>query len=194
MPYWINKFLRSMRADFPTVFLKEGLPGEAQAERLAWEGGMGAYNAGPAGNMYLHSVLIDNMLYARQNTDIAGSSYNLFKFQAGVSVAHEIVHLLTGFVTGSTQLYTPPKVTLENWGNRLSGEAGRYWGNLLLGGVVEFYSSDNDPLGVRQAGTPYLFGTSRPDAIGHRVSMQYIAEMLDDGSRTLTLFLTAFHC
>jgi hypothetical protein len=62
----------------------------------------------------------------------------LFKFQMVISVAHEILHFLTGFLTGNLKPSTPKGVTAEPYGQPRVGEAGRYWESKLLGGFVEF--------------------------------------------------------
>lgn len=187
MPIWIRRFLASMRENFPAVFLSDEVEGEAEAERLEWANDMREYDAGLAGNLYLSRVLIDNMVYARQNYNVAGDSYSMFKFQMGISIAHEIVHLLTGFVSGTPRPDTPPSITLDPYGTRRRGEAGRLWESVLLGGVVEFWSSNDDPLGVRQAGMPFLFADGRRNTDGYQVSLNYINEIINGGkSRQLS--------
>jgi hypothetical protein len=37
------------------------------------------------------------------------STYNLFKFQMAITTAHEIVHFLTGFLTGNKLPLTTPR-------------------------------------------------------------------------------------
>ncbi|KAF4342644.1 hypothetical protein FBEOM_3417 [Fusarium beomiforme] len=127
--------------------------GEAEAERQAWKGGMRNYDAGVSGNIVLNKM--------------------------GISVAHEVVHLFIGFLTGNPRSNTPPLVTLEPYGNRQRGEAGRYWEELVLGGVAECWSNNNDIMGVRQSGTPYLFQNGFARSNGWKVSMSYIERFVD---------------
>ncbi|WAO86976.1 Hypothetical protein NCS54_00426800 [Fusarium falciforme] len=175
---WINKFLVRVREDFFTVFIRD-IGGEALAERLEWPGeyNMADYEAGPVGNLSLNRVLVENMIHAHQRPP--PEAYARFKFQLSISIAHEVVHFLTGFLLGSPRSNTPRGVTLQGWGNMRTGEAGRYWEAALLGGVVEFRSDRNDTLGVRQAGTPYLFPNGRHDTPGRRISLSYITEFVD---------------
>ncbi|KAF4438871.1 hypothetical protein F53441_12692 [Fusarium austroafricanum] len=179
MPYWIGKFLTSMRGNFPTVYISANVQGEAEAERYEWGRDMRSYDAGVAGNIYLSKVMIDNMLFARENCEIAGDTYNLLKFEMGVSVAHEIVHLLTGFLTGGYRPVTPREVALEAYAEGRKGEAGRYWEGILLGGVVESWTKGTDIMGVRQAGTHYLFETGSKRSNGWRVSKTYINRFIN---------------
>ncbi|EWG39681.1 hypothetical protein FVEG_02416 [Fusarium verticillioides 7600] len=137
MGYWVGKFLGSIKDDFPPVYISENVAGEAEAERLPWGRELRNYNAAIAGRVFLSKVIIDNMVYAREKHEIAGNTYNLFKFQMGVSVAHEIIHLLTGFLTEESRPDTPLGVTMDPFGSRDTGEAGRYWEGILLGGTVE---------------------------------------------------------
>ena len=183
MRTWIDVFLQKMRENFPHVHISGRVDGEAEARRYDWGSEMGNYNTVDAGVLFLSEGIIDNMIYARQqNQRTAESTYPLFKFQMVISVAHEIVHFLTGFITGTATPDTPPGVTARPYGRDDVGEAGRWWEDALLGGFVEFWSYPSDPLGSRQAGLPYLFVSgSRSDAAGQRVSMSYIQEFLDGG-------------
>ncbi|KAH6844654.1 hypothetical protein B0I37DRAFT_166178 [Chaetomium sp. MPI-CAGE-AT-0009] len=144
---------------------------------------MNSYQAGrEAGVLYVKDSIIMNMVYVRgQPEEVAGSSYDLYKFQMVVSVAHEIVHFLTGFLTGTMRPHTPPGVTAEPYGNKpKSGEAGRYWENDFLGGFLEMWSLPDDPLGARQPGVPMLFLSGKADQMtGLEVSMSYIDDFLN---------------
>ncbi|KAK4235063.1 hypothetical protein C8A03DRAFT_18136, partial [Achaetomium macrosporum] len=104
--------------------------------------------------------------------------------QMTVSVAHEIVHFLTGFLTGTEEPHAPPEVTAAPYDDQRNnkGEWGRYWESILLSGFLEFWSSSSDPLGVRQAGVPYLFSVgSMATATGQQVSMSYVQQFLNGG-------------
>ncbi|KAK8030213.1 hypothetical protein PG993_011504 [Apiospora rasikravindrae] len=176
LPGWIDRFLKCLRGDFPSVYISEGIPGEAQARRHSWGNDMKKYEAPDAVDLFIHKVLIDNVVYCRNNPEITGNAYQLFKFQLGVVIAHEFIHCLTGFFTGTSSANTPPNVTLPHYGNTRTGEAGRFWESKLLGGVLEMWSSPEDGLGVRQPGTPYLFEGGGRDKSGRRVSMEYISD------------------
>ncbi|KAM6523989.1 hypothetical protein FSOLCH5_004596 [Fusarium solani] len=177
MPAWINRFLTSMRFNFPAIFIHDEVGGEAEAQRLDWGDNMQDYDAGLGGRISLSSALIDNMVYAHQQLpQMAGDSYIRFKFQMGLSIAHEIVHLLTGFITGDPNPLTPPEVSLLRYGDSEAGEAGRYWEHILFGGVVEFWSFNDDPMNVRQTGTAYFFENGDRDATGYAVSLGYMNE------------------
>jgi hypothetical protein len=194
MPAWIRRFLQSMRRNFPPVCIA-GPPhvrGEAAAEKDDWGQDMMQYDAGAAGVLFLSEAIISNMSHARQqDPTTAQFSYQLFKFQMAISVAHEIVHFLTGFITGTMVPDTPPRVTAEPYNDRADvGEAGRYWESIILGGFVEFWSSTTDRLGVRQAGMPYLFNTgNQQTSTSQKVSMAYIEDFLD--GRTYSRFLAS---
>ena len=55
-----------------------------------------------------------------------------------IALAHEIFHLLTGFLLGQTEEpHTPPGISLPEFRVDEIGEAGRYWEKLLLGGLSE---------------------------------------------------------
>jgi hypothetical protein len=123
----IDHFLSTVRNDFPPLFISERVEGEAETERFAWGHVMSQYQPSSAARIFVHKTIIDNMLYAREQVQQAGDAYDIFKFQMSITLAHEVVHLLTGFLLGySINSLTPPNVTLGNWGDRDSGEAGRY--------------------------------------------------------------------
>jgi hypothetical protein len=181
MPYWIERFLASMKANFPETRISEEVKGEAEAQRYEWQGTMSDYNPRLAGTLFLSKVLIDNMVYAHERP-AHRDAYEFFKFQMGVSVAHVIVHFLTGFLTGKVRLNTPPPVTLEPWGEgEEEGEAGRYWEHILFGGVLEFWSTKGHPLKNRQSGTPYVFDNGNRDARGWLVDLEYIKKFNEQG-------------
>jgi hypothetical protein len=116
----------------------------------------------------------------------AGShSYDMFRFQMAITVAHEIIHLLIGYLTGKKQPHTPPEVSLAPYGTMVTGESGRYWESLLLGGVVEFYEDSQDPLGNMQAGTPYLIADGRKSAPARLISTNYVNEFLSSSKLSL---------
>ncbi|KAI6085743.1 hypothetical protein F4821DRAFT_239949 [Hypoxylon rubiginosum] len=180
MPHWIDIFLQKLRENFPSVFLLD-TPGEAVACRQDWKGtDMKKYDPKVAGTLQLNQTIIKNMAHVRgQPPNVAGDNYNRFKFQMAITVAHEMCHLLTGFLSGSARPPTPPGVSLDNYGDRLKGEAGRYWESILLGGVVEFWEDKNDPLKARQAGMPYIMEDSRSSVPARAVSPTYIHNFLN---------------
>lgn len=111
-------------------------------------------------------------------------NWETYIFQLGISIAHEIVHFLTGFLTGTPFPDTPPAVTYGGFGDDVTGESGRYWEGHLLGGIVDFYEDSRDPLGSLQAGVPVLSYTyldnNRQGTIRWvRISQDYIRRFVD---------------
>jgi hypothetical protein len=185
IPLWIDRFLSSLRADFPGVVIAEqGLQGEAEVERYDWGSDMRDYDSRGAGVLYVKKSIIINMANVLpQHRDDDTISYDLFKFQMVVSVAHEMLHFLTGYLTGSATPDTPPQVNAVPYRLETSrGEAGRNWESNFLGGFVEMWSVDSDPLGPRQPGMPYLFPSGPTSTTaGREVSLAYISEFLKQG-------------
>ncbi|KAK3293435.1 uncharacterized protein B0H64DRAFT_212934 [Chaetomium fimeti] len=178
---WVDAFLRSLRENFPSIHISRAVEGEAETWKFDWGRDMRDYVASDAGRLYLSAAIIDNMGNAQdQSPAVARDSYDLFKFQMVISIAHEMVHLLTGFITGTREPNTPPRITAEPYNNQHDvGEAGRYWESRFLGGFVEFWSEPSNPLRARQAGVPYLFEAGpKRHAVGQRVSMSYIDDFL----------------
>ncbi|KAI2464994.1 hypothetical protein F4781DRAFT_410821 [Annulohypoxylon bovei var. microspora] len=178
MPHWIDLFLRRMRADFPGVRIGQ-VDGEAAAQKKSWGNDMNQWTPKDGGFLVFQVRIINNMAHARrQPRDVAQLNYSRFKFQMVISVAHEIVHLLVGYLTGTARPLTPPRLTLVAYGNDAVGESGRYWESILFGGVVEFYQDSNDTLQERQAGVPWLVQDGRNNVPARLVSMDYINNFL----------------
>lgn len=103
-------------------------------------------------------------------------AWETYVFQLGVSLAHEIVHLLTGFLCDTTDRNTPPTVTFDDFGSELQGEAGWNWEGLLFGGQITFHENRNDPLGLLQAGVPIL--VDNEEVTMRLISQRYIRRFL----------------
>ncbi|KAH8180135.1 hypothetical protein LIA77_01654 [Sarocladium implicatum] len=175
MGAWISTFLRRLRRSFPRVGIAVKLGGEAATVRLPWGGDMEQYNPVDAAMLYLDRALIDNMVHVHRLRD--EPSYLIFKFQMVIAIAHEVVHMLVGLLTGETNTGTPPTMTMEGY-NASGGESGRYWEAILLGGTVEFWSEKKHKLGNRQAGKPYLFPNCRSDSVGRLIDSSYVNSIL----------------
>ncbi|KAK8112193.1 uncharacterized protein PG998_008650 [Apiospora kogelbergensis] len=134
MPFWVGQFLTAVRNDFPCVYIDPEVEGEAATQRYNWGEDMRNYVAGTASVVTVSKVIIENMLFARQDPRVAGDAYDIFKFQMGISIAHEIVHLFVGFLTGTERAMTPPDIRMPGFGESDEhGEAGRYWEKIFLG-------------------------------------------------------------
>ncbi|KAK7964465.1 hypothetical protein PG988_011439 [Apiospora saccharicola] len=187
LPYWVDRFLSTIRNDFPVVCIDPDCEGEASAQRYDWEPtgeDMNKYSGEQAGLISVNKDIIENMLYARQQgPSVAGGSYDTFKFQMGLTVAHEIIHLFVGFLTGSERAMTPPNVSMPGYDrNETTGEAGRYWERIFLGGMVENWSTKDHPMRDRQSGTPYLFDDAHTTSSGRPVSATYMKEFINGGT------------
>jgi hypothetical protein len=110
----------------------------------------------------------------------ARDNYIAFKFIMIITVAHEVVHFFTRYINGGNSgAATPPEVASKFFDHESDrGEAGGYWETLLLGGAIAFYENTDDPLGVRQAGVPYLL---RDDNSCNRVRQSYMEEIVNGG-------------
>lgn len=193
MPRWVDFFFGRLRSNFPVVLLCD-IAGEASATKKDWGTDMSQYDPQEASHFEFNKTIINNMIYVRhQPPNVTGDNYNCFKFQMAITIAHEIVHLLTGFLTGTARPYTPPGVSLGNYGNRNMGESGRYWESILLGGVVEFFEDGNDPLQERQAGRPYLIEDSRNNVPAQLVSTTYINNFLNGRKFSTGRRVTMWH-
>lgn len=181
MSQWIGHFLGVMRNNFPETHLQTER-GEAMAIRQGGSRDMRSFNPKDCGWMLVNKTIINNMILCRQRSD-SGTNFDLFKYQMGISIAHEIVHFLVGFLIGERSgqqgQQTPPKVVLQPYGTTRRGESGRYWEKLLLGGVSEFYYDDTDSMDKAQAGLPFLFEDGRPTTLGKPIDLNYIQAFIN---------------
>ena len=179
LPQWIDHFLRIMRGNFPLTYLAH-MEGDAMAVRQGGTIDMRSFNPKLCGYVDLNRTIISNMILCHPHRK-SNFNYDRFKFQMVISIAHEIVHFLTGFLTGKNAArdLTPPRVGLVPYGSALTGEAGRYWEKLLLGGVAEFYFNPSDPMGKSQAGLPYLFPDGSEPSVGAPIDTDYIEAFVE---------------
>jgi hypothetical protein len=175
----VQDFLKALRREFPPVYVSNTVKGEASALRVHWGTNLDDWRPRSAGTMYLHQTIIDNMIYARDQSN--EKEYQILKFQLSMAIAHELVHFLTGTLINVRQrANTPPEVTASAYGDSVGGEAGRYWEAQHLGGFVEYWSSPKATgTQSRQAGEPMLFSPPSRRKISmacHAVSMDYIED------------------
>lgn len=74
-----------------------------------------------------------------------------------ISVAHELVHMLMGFMFGDPDRLTPPVINHPPGTPRgvAAGESGRFWEFKFFGCITEAYYNSKDPRGRLQSGTFY---------------------------------------
>ncbi|KAK7416158.1 hypothetical protein QQX98_005355 [Neonectria punicea] len=193
--YWVDQFLHEMGSDFPNVYLTNTVWGEAKMRKWEWGRDIRRYNAKAAGILQINKMLVDNMVavghkaLTYKTTSEEGYrnsmlNWETYIFQFGISIAHEIVHFLAGFLTGTPFPDTPPAVTYAGFGDDVTGESGCHWEGYWLGGIVDFYEDSRDPLGSLQAGVPVLsytyIGNNRQETIRWvRISQDYIRRFVD---------------
>ncbi|KAK7934570.1 hypothetical protein PG985_000065 [Apiospora marii] len=100
---------------------------------------MSKYGGEPAGFVSVSKDVIESMICARQqNPSVAGESYATLKFQMVPTIAHDIISLFVEFLADFERATTPCNVSMPDYKlNDSTGEAGRYWERIFLGGVVE---------------------------------------------------------
>lgn len=181
MPKWISFFLTKVRSNFPMLYLAH-TKAEAVCVRQANDiKKLEDFSPKHIGYMDVNRYIVNNMITAAQKND--ASNLTRFEFLLGISIAHEIVHLLTGFLAGekANTLHTPPDTSAEGYGTRRRGEAGRFMEELLFGGQTEMWMNPQDPLGVLQAGTPYLLDNGLPKARARLINTAYINKFVKGG-------------
>lgn len=105
------------------------------------------------------------------------NAFESFLFLMSITVAHELVHLFIGSLTGDDRPFTPPGISYlpDHYNTRIDGEpvgeSGRAWESSFFGGTVEAFEQKDNPLGDHQAGIMYLF---RSDETAEVVDQDYL--------------------
>lgn len=123
------------------------------------------------------------MTQTRNNED-----YERWVFRMALSVAHELTHFFTGYITGDGRPITPNNVSVPGWPG---GEAGRAWEIATFGGIVEFWSERTDP---SQPGEPIIFEDFRRDTPGYCVSNSYVEKFARGGTCEMIETAIQPHC
>ncbi|KAI0536633.1 hypothetical protein GGR58DRAFT_528110 [Xylaria digitata] len=178
MIWWVEVFLSKLRSSFPPIVLTNRLAGEGFMLRANWGLGstkMEQWDPKKAGKLSLNKMIIEHLIRAGEVISNPGQrrvdylpAYEGFLFIMATTVAHEMVHLFIGFLTGYRSPDTPKEVTflaplyndLIATSTRI-GESGRMWESLVFGGAIETAEDISNPLGVYQAGTLYLVNDQR---------------------------------
>jgi len=123
----------------------------------------------------------DKVSASRGKAANAYRNHKAFQFQMTLTIAHELVHFFTCYITGGpTAGKTPPPVHSSHYYHGPDrGEAGGYWENEMFGGAIFFYEDTQDPLMARQAGIPYLGSGEFKKATYWRVSFSYMEALVD---------------
>ncbi|KAL1863130.1 hypothetical protein Daus18300_008123 [Diaporthe australafricana] len=180
---WIDFFLGRMRNDFPMTYLSH-MSGEAATVRQAnYMKDLGSFSPKHMGYLNINRYIINNLILANERND--EKSENLFRFQMIISIGHEIVHFLTGFLTGekADKIGTPRETSAPWYGTRDYGEAGRFWEEKFFGGQMEMWEDKSDPLGALQAGKPYLMDDGNPKSRARAIDIDFINEFFSGKQR-----------
>ena len=101
--------------------------------------------------------------------------YQKFLFQMTISVAHEIMHFFTSFLTGDGRPVTPRQVGVVGY----PGEIGHLWERIAIGGHIEFYSNPQPAITSPRAGTPFIFTNMSMAAYGKEVPERFVRRFVE---------------
>ncbi|KAK4128646.1 hypothetical protein N657DRAFT_695958 [Parathielavia appendiculata] len=152
------------------------LTGEGETEKSDWARpakGLAGYVGSKAGLLSLNKFIFETIVKASEqfqkgNKDYV-RTYELQMALMGITVAHELCHFFTGYLTGQKEFHTPPGIRyldrdLNVINGKLVGESGRAWEASLIGGELRHLTEpladgappEKHPLGYRQAGDLWL--------------------------------------
>lgn len=111
----------------------------------------------------------------------AANIANLEKFLCflGLTIAHEVVHLLYGRINDDPLNDTPPKVNDPPRIDPKRGETGRVREKLFFGYRIEPHWDPTDPLGTTQAGAFYAMESGKTN--GWKVTQGWIKQAISLG-------------
>lgn len=101
-------------------------------------------------------------------------NYNRSLFYISASVAHEVMHAFLGYLNGYAPLKTPDSMGHPS---QAEGESGWWFEGNAFGGGIFMAENREDPLGLRQAGTPYLLDKQ---SMCTRISETFVQNVVND--------------
>ncbi|EWG48984.1 hypothetical protein FVEG_08616 [Fusarium verticillioides 7600] len=176
---FVDTFLAKCRAKPPNIIISDRITGEGLAQRVDWPSILGSqigdYNPKWAAMFRLNKAVVDSAVSAAELQDIRALQKMLFLLS--ISVAHELFHMLMGFMFGDSERLTPPVINHSPGTPRgpRAGESGRYWEAKFFGCVVKAHHDPRDPRGSNQAGI--FFGTldgRRSFSMQHQIILRYV--------------------
>ncbi|KAH7176976.1 hypothetical protein EDB81DRAFT_850758 [Dactylonectria macrodidyma] len=155
----VDSFLSKCRTDPPNITVSDRITGEGVAIRLDWPGFLGArdpsvYSPKWAATFRINKMLVDAAVRVAEAGNV--ESLQRYLFLLSLSVAHELVHMLMGYMFGSSDTDTPPLINYPPGGaNSPRGESGRYWERAVFGYFIESYFDSRSSMGANQSGILY---------------------------------------
>lgn len=94
--------------------------------------------------------------------------YHSMIARVGITVAHEMEHVFTGYLLKDPKTHTPPPVTYGGFGTYAFGESGRYMEGDVFGGFLDMkyeLSSDMEVNAVRTYSQTFILSYDQVNAI-----------------------------
>ncbi|KAF5674640.1 hypothetical protein FCIRC_7705 [Fusarium circinatum] len=161
----VDSFLSKCRTDPPNITISDRIKGEGLAIRVNWPGLLeardpNAYSPKYAATFRINKSLVDAAVSVAESGDVEG--FQKYLFLLTQATAHELVHMIMGYLFGSSDTLTPPLLNYPPGGaNSPQGESGRYWEQKVFGCFVEAYYDPRSPLGTSQTGILFAVSDGR---------------------------------
>ncbi|KAK4233931.1 hypothetical protein C8A03DRAFT_38318 [Achaetomium macrosporum] len=154
----VDAYLAKIQADFPTLIVNSGIGSSAITKRLDWLDFLSdESNYTPKWSMPQSGLAsISSTLNTRNSAPESVAHMEKLLFLLGLAIAHELVHLFIGRMTGLSTVHTPGKVSSKSGSrsdlSRVIGESGDYWEWIWFGKVrIEAYRNNKQRLAHDQA-------------------------------------------
>ncbi|KAK5993042.1 hypothetical protein PT974_06469 [Cladobotryum mycophilum] len=148
----VDKFLMACRRSPPSLVVSDRVLGEGVTQRVDWPRN-DPYDPKWGALFRLNKKVIENALEAADANDTR--DWSKFLFLMSLSIAHELVHMFIGYLTGDSSRDTPPQVDYRPQASGSRGESGRAWEREMFGFLTEAVYDPNDRRGLAQAGVFY---------------------------------------
>lgn len=112
----------------------------------------------------------------RRNAKDYLKRYHSMIARVGITVAHEMEHVFTGYLLKDPKTHTPPTVTYGGFGTYAFGESGRYLEGDVFGGFLDMkfeLSNNMEVIAVRTYSQTFILSYDQVNAIIKRRESRY---------------------
>ncbi|KAJ4417538.1 hypothetical protein N0V82_006097 [Gnomoniopsis sp. IMI 355080] len=152
----IRDFLASIRKSFPHVLVTDENCMVYKNGRTTKRDCTGAFNPKTAAVIELNHKLMQRMVTCyktllNKDSQMGKEHFRTIHLRLSITMAHELVHLYNLYLRRQRSQHTPPDVTYGGYGDKRTGESGRYWERRIFGGVVEMRDNSDkmEIIGIR---------------------------------------------
>ncbi|KAI0472893.1 hypothetical protein GGR56DRAFT_652355 [Xylariaceae sp. FL0804] len=172
MENYVNDFLYQTHESFPAVIVRKLRSETARTQKATWNIGPNLhFEPKRAGLIELNSLFISRVVHLCQRSMLNPEAHARFRTliaRLGITMAHELCHLFTNYLTLCFDVHTPPGVTYGPYGAANVGESGRRWEGYAFGGFIDMRNGrDGEKIAARdrQCNVAYVLSQTKVDEL-----------------------------